>query len=313
MSVESAVRMVDQAFATPDPRSRLFSVREAGEALADALRRGPAARITPLSLGGLVLERATALPALRTPTPLVTLRRRAWLVVTGGEQVLVDAATDDAFSATPFGERVRSRHWWRGRPEVGVTLKDALRAAGTTPAAIDRVILTTLRYQALGALLEALPRAKVHVHPDEHARARLPPQVDEAAYERAVIGAHPRLSLGANVALEGLVAVATHGLGPSLTVAGRDEAVRVLSPHGVAIDCWSPYESRLPGLREALRLRELEAVGRGDADPVGSSIAMGFERTLADRRKDAPAFFEITPSLELSPTLLSPLAARRSR
>jgi hypothetical protein len=82
----------------------------------------------------------------------------------------------------------------------------------------------------------------------------------------------------------------------------------VLSPHGVALDAWSPYESRLPGLREALRLREIEALPRGDAHPIAGAIAMGLERTLADRRRDAPAFLDVTPSLELVPSLLAPIA-----
>jgi hypothetical protein len=81
-----------------------------------------------------------------------------------------------------------------------------------------------------------------------------------------------------------------------------------MSPHGVALDCWSPYESRLPGLSETLRLRDIEALPRGDADPIESAISMGLERTIADRRRDAPAFFDITPAVELVPSLMSPLA-----
>ena len=50
------------------------------------------------------------------------------------------------------------------------------------------------------------------------------------------------------------------------------------------------------------------ALPRGDADPIAGAIAMGLERTLADRRRDAPAFFDVTPSLELVPSLLAPIA-----
>lgn len=307
--VLDALARIEAAMGEGDRRARLSSLRNEGEALAEALRAGPKVKITTLRLGRVLLERAVALPALRAPLPVLVLERRAWLVDRDGELTLVDPAVDDALSATPFGERVVSRHPILARAlGGGGRLLDALRGAKVAPTAIRRVVLTSLRYQALGPLLSALPAAEVIVHPKEHARARLPALAEEAAYERAPIAAHPRLTLAERVVLPGLVVLPTPGVGSSSTAVAFDGAVRALTPHGVALDCWSPYESRLPGLREALRLREIEAVTRGDADPIDGAIAMGLERTLADRRKDAPAFFDITPSLELVAALAAPIA-----
>jgi hypothetical protein len=306
--VEEAVAGLDRARAQPEDRARLFALRTEGEALAEALRAGPRVRITTLRLGRVLLERSVALPALRAPVPLLVLERRAWLVAHGGELTLVDPASDDAFAATPFGERASARHPLLARAlPGGGRLLDALRRHGVEPRAIRRVILTGLRYQHLRGLLDALPEAEVIVPPAEHARALLPALGEEAAYERSPLAAHPRLVRAERLVLPGLVVVPTPGVGDSVSVAAHDGAVRVLSCHGVALDAWSPYESRLPGLREALRLREIEALPRGDADPIAGAIAMGLERTIADRRRDAPAFFDITPSLELVPTLLAPL------
>ncbi len=134
---------------------------------------------------------------------------------------------------------------------------------------------------------------------------------ERAAYERNPLAEHERVVLlGERELAPGLLMIDTPGLGGGSmsAVANERGRIRVLSPHGVALDCWSPYESQLPGLRETLRLREIEAVTRGDADPVASSLSMGLERVIADRRADAPAFLDITPSLELVPSFFSPLA-----
>jgi glyoxylase-like metal-dependent hydrolase (beta-lactamase superfamily II) len=307
--VEEAVARLDCAREERDERARLFALRTEGEGLAEALRVGPRVRISTLRLGRVLLERAVALPTLRLPTPLLVLERRAWLVEHGGEITLVDPASDDAFSVTPFGERVASRHPLRARALAGGgRLLDALRRAGVEPRSVRRAILTGLRYQHLGGLLDALPEAEVFVPPAEHARALAPALAEEAAYERAPLASHPRLVRAERLVLPGLVVVGTPGVGDSASVVACDGSVRVLSPHGVALDAWSPYESRLPGLREALRLREIEALPRGDAHPIAGAIAMGLERTLADRRRDAPAFLDVTPSLELVPSLLAPIA-----
>lgn len=289
------------------PHARLLALRVAGEALAEALRGGPSVQARTLRLDRIVLERGVAMPLLRAPFSFLMLERRAVSIGTRDGVVLIDPATPDAFVRTPFGQRFFERHRIRGR----LLEKQARAFDGAGMGEVRRVALTTLRYQSLRSLLERFPRAEIFVHPDEHARYLDPPPSERAGYERDAVPHHERLILKAEGELTpGVSWVETPGLSSaSMSIAFHQAgAIRVVSPHGVALDCWSPYESRLPGFREALRLRDIEAVPRGDADPVEASISMGLERVIADRREDAPAFFDIVPSLELVPSVLAPLA-----
>lgn len=313
--ITSALLSLSAARRATSREAELFASRNAGEGLAEALRRGPSVSLSTLRLDRLILERAVALPALRAPVSFLTLERCAWSVASSDGLILVDPATEDAFTSTPFGQRFVERHPLRKNLLGG----GALGRVGT--AEVRRIALCSLRYQSLRGLLTQFPRAVIEVHPDEHARYLDPPVSERAAYERSPVAEHERLVLlGARELVPGLVMIETPGLGggsmsavahaKGAHVNGAHEhgRIRVLSPHGVALDCWSPYESRLPGLRETLRLRDIEAVTRGDADPVASSLSMGLERVLADRRPDAPAFLDITPALELVPSFFSPLA-----
>lgn len=288
------------------PHPRLLALRNAGEALAEGLRGGPSVALETLRGPTVVLEARSALPALRLPITFVALERRAWRV----GPLVIDAFVPGEAERTPFGERFGQRHPLRRSwvPE----------AAGSQPIeGVKQIVLTSLRHRSLALLLAGFPEASVRVHPAEHARYCDPPPSERALYERTPVIAHERLVLAGGGALApGLVIIETPGLGGgSCSVVANDGGtIRVLSPHGVALDAWSPYESRLPGLREAVRLHDVEAVPRGDADPVQAAISMGLERVLADRRKDAPAFHDITPTLELVPSALAPIGpTRRAR
>lgn len=291
--IDAAFASLEVASAEPSPQRRLLALRNAGEALAEAVRSGPTVKIERHVGERFALERSVALPALRAALPLsafVTVERRTWRI----DRTLVDPSSDAG--ATPYVERFAQRHPVRQRA-LGA---DAI--APIDPDAIEHVVLTTLRYHSLAYLLTHYPRASIEVHPLEHARYVDPPPVERAAYERDPVLSHERLVLRDAGPLPcGAVLVNTPGLGPgSRSVLANDRGtLHLLSPHGVALDAWTPYESKLPGLREHLRLRDIEVCTRGDADPEASSVSMGLERVLADRRADAPAFFEITPSLEL--------------
>ena len=304
--IETAFASLEAASADPTPQRRLLAMRNAGEALAEAVRLGPSVQIRCHVGERMVLEREVALPALRSLSAFVSIERRTWQI----DRTLLDPSSDAR--VTPFFERFAQRHPLRHRA------LDLRAPSPIDPSRIEHIVLTTLRYQSLAWLLERYPRASISVHPAEHARYVAPTPVDRAAYERDPVMAHERLVLGDPGPLPcGAVLLNTPGLGPgSRSVLANDGGtLRLLSPHGVALDAWTPYESKLPGLREHLRLRDIEVCTRGDADPETSSISMGLERVLADRRDDAPAFFEITPSMELvgSPiSWLTPTVRARS-
>jgi hypothetical protein len=304
--IDAAFASLEAATAETSPQRRLLALRNAGEALAEAVRAGTSVPIQCHAGERMVLEREVALPALRSLSAFVSVERRTWQI----DRTLIDPSSD--VRVTPFFERFTQRHPLRHRA------LDPRPAAPIDPTRIEHIVLTTLRYHSLAWLLEHYPRAMISVHPLEHARYVAPAPVERAAYERDPVIAHERLVLGGAGRLAcGAVLVNTPGLGPGSrsVLANHAGTLRLLSPHGVALDAWTPYESKLPGLREQVRLRDIEVCPRGDSDPEASSVSMGLERVLADRRSDAPAFFEITPSLELvasKVSWLSPTVRARS-
>jgi hypothetical protein len=298
--IDEALSTLGAARSIASPHARLLALRNAGEALAEALRAGPSVAVETLRGPRLALETRIALPALRLPLTFVALERRAWRI----GALVIDAFAPGEAERTPFGERFGQRHPRR---------RSWLSTGGAGEDSLDgvkQIVLTSLRHRSLALLLARFPEATIRAHPAEHARYRDPPPSERALYERSPVLAHERLVLaGPGVLMPGLALIETPGLGgASCSVVANDgETIRVLSPHGVALDAWSPYESSLAGLREAVRLHDVEAVPRGDADPVESSISMGLERVLADRRAGAPAFHDVTPSLELVPSALAPI------
>lgn len=259
--IAAALASLEAASADPSPQRRLLALRNAGEALAEAVRQGPSVTVHVHAGERFALEREVALPALRSPLPFVSLERRTWRI----DRTLIDPSSGGG--AAPFFERFAQRH----------PLRHAALGARPVPAIepdrVEHIVLTTLRYQSLASLLSRYPQARIWVHPYEHARYLDPAPVERAAYEREPVMKHERLVLGdAGVLPCGAVLLNTPGLGPgSRSVLAHDRGtLKVLSAHGVALDAWTPYESKLPGLREHLRLRDIEVCTRGDADPEAS-------------------------------------------
>ena len=265
MSV-SELRAFDDARRTSGA-ARIAALRDAAEAVALRVRAQPVRLAEVLPIDRVVVETRTVLPDARLVSPLVALVRRAFsLVAADGTRVLVDAS--DAGPSTPYEERIASRH--------PVALRSIERAHGK---------LASARWVVFRAELEA---------------AREPMPLDRPRYARRA----PSLE-GVEASIEvapGIVLLTTPGPSPghgSLVFAHRGR-VHVISHAGVVVDAWAPYESSVPGLREAVRLRGVEATVRGDAsDPAAALEAMAVERAAADRRADAPALFRVLPSMEL--------------
>lgn len=290
MSV-SELRAFDDARRTSGA-ARIAALRDAAEAVALRVRAQPVRLAEVLPIDRVVVETRTVLPDARLVSPLVALVRRAFsLVAADGTRVLVDAS--DAGPSTPYEERIASRH------------PVALRALGSRgqdlawPAA-DVVVCTSLALRSIERAHGKLASARWVVFRAELEAAREPMPLDRPRYARRA----PSLE-GVEASIEvapGIVLLTTPGPSPghgSLVFAHRGR-VHVISHAGVVVDAWAPYESSVPGLREAVRLRGVEATVRGDAsDPAAALEAMAVERAAADRRADAPALFRVLPSMEL--------------
>lgn len=283
------LRVLSAARALGSGSDRVAALRTAGEAVAEHLRAsGGVEGLEALDFGTIALEASAALSAWRAPMRIVPLRRRGWLVRAGGLRVLVDPATDGAFTATPYGERLVARHPLRARALGLRPLEAALSAVGVAASEIDLVLLTHLRFVALEPLLSALPRARLVVSDREWTLQHAVTAWERPFRERA---APPRtdrvVRAPADVELApGLAYVATPGLtdGTASIVACVGKRLRVFSANGLTRDAWTPYESALPGLRETVRLRDAEVVLRGDAASAAQAAeSMVLERALSDR------------------------------
>jgi glyoxylase-like metal-dependent hydrolase (beta-lactamase superfamily II) len=279
--------------------SRLARLRDAAESIGDELRRTPVRSVTPIPIDRLVVETRTVLPDARLVSPLVGLERRALLVVAAdGRRVLVDPS--DAGPCTPYEERIASRH-----PVVHRALATRPSDPGWPDA--DLVVSTSLALRSIVRARATMPKVRWIVPRAELDAAREPSPLDLPRYARETpeLDAIPH----SRELAPGVVLVETPGPTPghaSIAFALHGK-VFVHTHAGAVVDAWAPYESTLPGLREAVRLRNVEAVIRGDAsDPVRALEAMAIERALADRRADRPAFFRTLPAMELVPKAFMP-------
>jgi glyoxylase-like metal-dependent hydrolase (beta-lactamase superfamily II) len=279
--------------------ARVAKLRDAAEAIGDALRRTPIRSASHVVVDRVLVETRTVIPDARLVSPLVALVRRALvLVAADGTRILVDPT--DAGPCTPYEERIASRH--------PVALR-ALAARGTDARwpEVDLVVSTSLALRSLPRAREALGKTRWIAHQHELEVAKEPPPLELPRYTRSFVALEP--FAGSRVLAPGIVLIETPGpsAGHASIAFCLGGKVFVHTHAGVVVDAWSPYESTIPGLREAVRLRGVEAVIRGDAtDPPRAIEAMTIERALADRRSDKPSLFRIVPGMELGPKLFMP-------
>lgn len=280
---------------------RLAVLRDAAEAVAEHVRRTPVARATHVPIDRVLAETRRVLPDARLVSPFVVLARRALLLVAqNGLRVLVDPC--DPGPGTPDAERLASRH-----PILARTLAPRRASDPRWPVA-DLVVSTALAGRAIVRTREQLAGARWLAYADELAAARRPDPIDEARYARRTPDGLEAIE-GAIELAPGIVLLPTPGptRGHGSLVFAFEGRVHVHTQAGVAVDAWSPYESSIPGLREAVRVRNVEALVRGDAsDPARALEAMAIERALADRRRDAPALFSILPAASAEVTWIAP-------
>jgi hypothetical protein len=279
--------------------SRLARLRDAAQAIAEELRATPVRSASHVPIDHLLVETRTVLPDARLVSPLISLARRALSIVAAdGTRILIDPS--DAGPCTPYEERVASRHPLAMRALIE-------RSSDVRWAEHDLVVSSCLALRSIVRAREALPSVRWMAPRAELAVARDPSPIDRPRYARVAVELEP---LDASQRLApGVVLLETPGptLGHASIAFCLGGAVHVHTHAGVVIDAWSPYESTLPGLREAVRLRNVEAVIRGDAtEPLRAAEAMAIERALADRHTDRPAWLRVVPGMELEPTMLMP-------
>jgi glyoxylase-like metal-dependent hydrolase (beta-lactamase superfamily II) len=99
-----------------------------------------------------------------------------------------------------------------------------------------------------------------------------------------------------------------HTTGNQTLFVSTDHGVFGCSENGTSADNWAPYESRIPGMRNYVWRYDAEVVINSNTPELGAEqyTSMILERSLVDRVKDRPAFVQMFPSSEVTPSLLSP-------
>jgi hypothetical protein len=87
-----------------------------------------------------------------------------------------------------------------------------------------------------------------------------------------------------------------------------DSGVWGTSENGTCADCWSPFDSEIPGIARTARLEDLEVLINCNTPESGADqhTSMILERTIVDRVKERPAFCQMFPSTEITPSLMAP-------
>jgi hypothetical protein len=327
---------LDRAWTTPASGPRLRAVRTAAEGLRHRFASGPravAVRTLPLLVFAYPTKYAFSGAALSV-APYLLLTHRCLLVQflqNGALKTLLFNPTDvPGARATPFFARVAEHVPDRVRALVArdaEPIADQLGRHGIDPAEVDYVAFDRMHAQDLRPILgtsgaagqaarfaarfpEAtlvVPRVEWDEWDDLHPLQRAWFVRDGRA---GVNTTRVAFTSGDLMLGDGVMLLRTPGqtAGNQTLFVNTNSGVWGISGNGTAADNWSPFESKIPGLRSVCRKQDLDIVMNSNTPARGADqyTSMVLEKTIADRLRRAPAFAQLFPSSEMTPSLLSP-------
>ncbi len=314
------------------PASRAAAIREAARAFRRVFEgHTPALRVRAVDMTAFSAPARAMLSGPATATGALVVVVARMLVVGyedfGGDQktLLWEPMLADAVAEARLCVRRPSRRLGGvrgGPPRQLCAVRAALAGCGIAAEEIDFVGFGDLRGHDLGRVAgtEAAPtgahqpraglfeRARLLVSARELETACEPHPLEASWY---VPRAAEDLPAGRIVALEGdvqlgpgIAVIATPGLTPghqSLVLRAPD-GIWVVSSNGVAVECWQPLLSKIPGVRRGTETDELEVMlpAEGVHAPLALYDSMVLERWLADASRDDPRWLRILPQRELA-------------
>ncbi|MFO0741729.1 MAG: hypothetical protein U0270_37885 [Labilithrix sp.] len=325
------IRDLDDAWRTSGHGAQLRAVKRVAEGLRERFAAGPrciSVRTMPLTTLAYPTRYAFWAAAL-APAPLVTMTHRCTLVqfFEQGElkNLLFNPTDIDGARETPFfarlieqvGERISELMARRFDP-----LEDQLAAAGLKPTDIDYVAFDHFHTQDLrkllgttdGALKPRFPNATLlapksewedwdDLHPFQ--RAWFVRDGKAGVNTKNVLLTENDLELG-----EGVMLLRTpgHTSGNQTLFMNTSSGVWGISENGTCADNWSPLASKIKGLAFTCKKQDLDIVLNANTPEFGAVqyTSMVLERTIVDRLHRAPAFVQMFPSSEVTPSLLAP-------
>lgn len=322
---------LDHAWSEPHPGAQLRAVRRCAEQLHERFAAGPRCiSVRTLPLTTLVYPTRYAFwAAAFAPAPFVTMTHRCMLVQFfqhGSLKNLLFNPTDiEAARATPFFARLLDKLGDRLSDLVAKRfdpLERQLAHHGIAPGDIDYVAFDHFHTQDLRGLLGTVdglhtprfPNAKLlaprnewddwdDLHPFQRAwfvrDGKLGVRTENVVFTRG------DLALG-----DGVILLRTpgHTSGNQTLFLNTEAGVWGISENGSCADSWSPLESRIRGLASLCKNQDFDVVMNANTPELGAVqyTSMILERTIADRVRHAPAFVQMFPSSEVTPSLLAP-------
>jgi hypothetical protein len=320
---------LDKAWAERHHGTQLRAVRRGAEQFRERLAGGPhciSVRTLPLTTLAYPTRYAFWAAAF-TPAPFVTLTHRCVLVQffqQGEPKNLLFNPTDvDGARATPFFARMIEQLGRRLSDVVAKRfepLEQQLARHGLTPEDIDYVAFDHFHTQDLRGLLGTnerparFPNAKLlapkiewedwdDLHPFQ--RVWFVRDGKLGVRTENVVLTDGDLSLGDGVML---LRTPGHTSGNQTLFLATDSGVWGISENGTCADNWSPLDSRIRGLAFMCKRQDLDIVLNANTPELGAVqyTSMTLERTMVDRVSRAPAFVQMFPSSEVTPSLLAP-------
>ncbi|MAT26865.1 MAG: hypothetical protein CMN29_18260 [Sandaracinus sp.] len=333
-----AIHDLDEARSLPTSGPRMREYRRLGRMLGDALREGPrVAAVRTLDLTTLLYPTTFAFNrAVPLPWPYVQMFHRCLLVqvdVEGERKNILWNPTDyHASKATPFfadlldalpsrelGEKLLSTQYGQVDEQLG---RFGLSAEDIDLVAFDHFHTQDLRPILGSAIPEPdgrpwtarFPNALLlapkqewddwnDLHPLQ--RAWFVADGKRGVPEDRVVLFDADLTLG-----EGALQLRTpgHTTGNQTLFLHGERGVFGCSENGCSADNWSPYESRIPGLRRQARRYDVEVILNSNTPELAAEQynSMILERSVVDRSEEDPAFVQMFPSSEVTPSAFAP-------
>lgn len=319
-----------EAWQPSSPGERLRRLRRAAaEAREELLSEGPVVACATCPLVSFPYPTLFAFSgAARSPAPFVMLTHRMQVVqleVEGSLKTLLFNPSDvQRNKAAPYYANLIRRFGKlmaeRVIPTYHGTVEGHLEALGLRPEDIDYLAYDHLHVQDVRRWLGGdgpayFPRAKLLVHRREWQSARdlhpmsavwyVPGGVEGVPEERVVqLEGDVRLGRGA-----ALLSTPGHTLGNLSLALVTPKGLFAISENAVAAECYTPLQSRIPGVRSFAEQLGYEVVLNGNTreaslDQYSSMIV---EKTLAGPAPDNPAFVNVFPSSQLTHSVLAPL------
>ena len=109
---------------------------------------------------------------------------------------------------------------------------------------------------------------------------------------------------------DGVLVVRTpgHTSGNQTLFVNTPDGVWGSSENGTSADNWSPHDSKIGGLQTYSRTYDVEVILNSNTPELCATqyTSMILEKTLASRVHRAPAFVQMFPSSEVTPSLIAP-------